>query len=154
LVLGIVLVSCATFLGSRELPGAVFFFLLGAVAILAGMVGLGVAYLREKAREAIEVEELPPPRVHRRASCRIEQDLLEKLALQVEALRLRADEKHWEPDWSQFDEHRTRAEEFLQGKDLAAAFREYCRAMLPLTRALQKQRHKEEVFQPVWDRTH
>ena len=34
---------------------------------------------------------------------------------------------------------------------VAGAFREYCRAMLPLTRALQKMRNKEEVFQPVWD---
>lgn len=36
--------------------------------------------------------------------------------------------------------------------DPTAAFREYCRAMLPLTRALQRLRNKEEAFQPVWDK--
>ena len=35
---------------------------------------------------------------------------------------------------------------------LPDAFREYCRAMLPLTRALHERRQKEEVFQPVWDK--
>ena len=34
-----------------------------------------------------------------------------------------------------------------------AAFREYCRAMLPLTRALHERRQKEEVFSPVWDKS-
>jgi protein phosphatase len=154
LFLGTLLVAAATNLGAHEFPGAVFVFLLGAVAILAGLVGLGLAYQGEKNRQAAEAEELPPPRVHRKTSCRIEQDLLEKLARQVQALRQRADERHWEPDWPQFDEHHLLAEEQLQKKDLPAAFREYCRAMLPLTRALQKQRHKEEVFQPVWDKTH
>jgi len=154
LFLGTLLVAGATNLGAHEIAGAVFFFLLGAVAILAGLVGLGLAYQREKTRQAAEAEELPQPRVHRKASCRIEQPLLDKLARQVQALRQRADEKHWEPDWPQFDEHFTQAEGLLQKKDLPGAFREYCRAMLPLTRALQKQRHKEEVFQPVWDKTH
>jgi PPM family protein phosphatase len=153
LFLGTLLVAVATNLGAHEIAGAVFFFLLGAVAILAGLVGLGLAYQREKTRQAAEAEELPQPRVHRKASCRIEQPLLDKLARQVQALRQHADEKHWEPDWPQFDAHYTLAGELLQKKDLPAAFREYCRAMLPLTRALQKQRHKEEVFQPVWDKT-
>jgi protein phosphatase len=154
LFVGTLLVAGAVNLGFRELPGAVFCFILGAAAILAGVVGLCLAYQGEKNRQAAEAEELPPPRVHRKASCRIEQPLLEKLARQVQALRHRADEKHWEPDWQQFDEHFALAEELAQKKDLPAAFREYCRAMLPLTRALQKQRHKEEVFQPVWDKTH
>ena len=36
--------------------------------------------------------------------------------------------------------------------DLAAAFREHCRAMHVLLRTFNSQRHKEEVFQPVWDK--
>ena len=38
-------------------------------------------------------------------------------------------------------------------RDLPGAFREYCRAMLPLTRAMHERRQKEEVFLPVWDKT-
>ncbi|HEY7428334.1 MAG TPA: hypothetical protein VH682_29145, partial [Gemmataceae bacterium] len=62
--------------------------------------------------------------------------------------------KHLMPDWNAYEEHSTAAEGLLQQGDLPGAFREYCRAMLPLTQALHKQRHKEEKFQPIfWDRS-
>jgi len=41
----------------------------------------------------------------------------------------------------------------LEKGDVPGAFREYCRAMLPLTRALHERRQKEEVFSPVWDKS-
>ena len=78
--------------------------------------------------------------------------MLDKLGRALQALRQRADEKHWEPDWNVYQEHNAAAEDLLQKGDLPGAFREYCRALLPLTRALQKQRNKEEVFQPLWDK--
>ena len=68
-------------------------------------------------------------------------------------LRQRAEEKGWSPDWSQYNEHSQAAEALLAQDDVPGAFREYCRAMLPLTRALHDRRQKEEVFQPVWDKT-
>ena len=95
---------------------------------------------------------MPAPRIHRKTPCRIEQGLLDRLIQAVEALRQRADEGHWAPDWQQYEEHHTRAGQLAQSNDLPGAFREYCLALLPLTRALQKQRHKSEVFMPVWDK--
>ena len=41
----------------------------------------------------------------------------------------------------------------LARSDLPGAFREYCRAMRTITEALQRQRQKEEVFQPIWDKS-
>ena len=52
----------------------------------------------------------------------------------------------------EFQEARARAEPALANGDLPTAFREHCRAMHVLLRAFNFQRHKEEVFQPVWDK--
>ncbi len=130
---------------------AMIAFTFGALAIGAGLVGLFLHYRREKTRSPDE--DRPPARAHRRATCRIERPLLDKLTRQMRALRQRADEKHWEPDWNAYQEHCSAAEALLQNGDVAGAFREYCRAMLPLTRALAQRRQKEESFQPVWDKT-
>ncbi len=132
-------------------------FGLAATAIIAGLVGLAVHLYREQQRrekEAAEAEDAvrTEPKVYRRSTCRIEVPLVEKLAKALEALRLRAEERGWEVDREAAQAHRRQAEEALQRNDLAGAFRELCRAMLPFTRALEKQRQKEEVFQPVWDR--
>jgi PPM family protein phosphatase len=132
---------------------AVFVFLLAVVAIVAGLAGLVLHYQREK-----ESAERPgdgfagKPHVYRSAPCRIEGVLLDKLAKAVVALQQRVNEKQWEADWVDYERHRGLADD-LRGKgDVTGAFREYCRAMRPLTQALGKHRHKEESFQPLWDK--
>jgi hypothetical protein len=52
----------------------------------------------------------------------------------------------------EYREFRTRADKELAAGDLPAAFREHCRAMHVLLRSLNARRHKEEIFQPVWDK--
>src|SRR5206468_2499280 len=56
-------------------------------------------------------------------------------------------------DWEGFDRRCASAEDYQQRGDLVGSFREYCRAMRLLTEVFQRQRGKEEVFQPVWDKT-
>jgi serine/threonine protein phosphatase PrpC len=153
LMLGILLVIIAISLEFQRwnfVAGCIFS--LAGIAILAGVAGLIWHYWGERIRSVHEDEERPAPRIHRQSSCRIEPALLERLTKAVRALRQHADEKRWSPDWTVYEEHSTAGEELLQHGDLAGAFREYCRAMLPLTQALNKQRHKEESFQPVWER--
>ena len=134
-------------------PGALFVFLLAAVAVVVGLIGLGQHYRREREQRSAEDEPSSPPRVHRRAVCRIEPPLIDRLARAVALLKQRAEDNHWEPDRSAYEAHQERADELLRGKDLVGAFREYCRAMLPLSKALSKHRKKEEVFQPIWDKS-
>jgi serine/threonine protein phosphatase PrpC len=153
LILGTLLAMAAIALEVQSWTSlAAVIFVLAVAAIAAGLVGLFLHYRRERLRSADEEEILPSARIHRQASCRIEPPLLERLTKAVRTLRQYADEKRWSPDWKVYEEHSTAAEEMLQTGDLPGAFREYCRAMLPLTRALHKQRHKEESFQPVWER--
>ena len=142
------------FLKSLQWPStAIVVIFFAVVSFLAGLVGLAIQYRTEQTREASEEENRPPPRTHRRRPSKIERPLLDKLVRQLKALRQAADEKHWEPDWNRYQEHLAAADAFLAKNDIPAAFREYCRAMLPLTRALHDRRQKEEVFPPVWDKT-
>ena len=153
LVAGTLLSVGATFLinvGWNSL--AICAFVLGLGSFVAGIVGLFVHY-RHVQNQGPDDEDRPPARAHRRRSCKIERPLLDKLIRALRTLRQRAGENHWEPDWNLFQEHHNAADALLAKNDIPGAFREYCRAMLPLTRALQERRQKEEVFQPVWDKT-
>jgi hypothetical protein len=116
------------------------------------MVGL-FHHHRQERRQAEEEGEHSPPHVYRQASCHIERGLLDKLARATGALRQRAEEKKWDPDWAAYRQHHDLAEKSLAANDLEGAFREYCRAMRVLTEALERHRNKEEVFSPVWDKT-
>jgi hypothetical protein len=134
------------------LPGALFLFFLAMIAIVAGIFGLFQHYMREKDHSEFTQSRPGKPIIYRSAPCRVEPMLLEKLARALTVLHQQAGERHWDADWQEYEEHHKRADEFKQDGDLAAAFCEYCRAMLPLTQALGKHRHKEESFQPVWDK--
>jgi hypothetical protein len=131
--------------------GGLFFFMAAACAIGAGLAGLVAHYRREQSQHA-EADEPVAPHVYRSTVCRVEQPILDKLARAVKAMHQRAEERQWEIDRQYYGEHRTQAETLLAQGDLPGAFREYCRAMMPLSSALNKQRNKEETFQPLWDK--
>jgi protein phosphatase len=146
---GIVLALAAIALTFSDLPGGLPVFLLAALAIGAGLVGLLAQAQQEQRGNPTGA---PPARVHRQAACDIELPLLQKLARAASILEERIRERSWEADWELYRKHHDLAERSLKAGNLPEAFREYCRAMRPLTEALQRQRNKEEVFQPVWDK--
>src|SRR5262249_57582237 len=96
----------------RRLAGGVFAVVLGIGANLAGLVGLVLYYQREKRLREAE-EDFPPPRIHRHSPCLVERPMVDKVVRAIDALRQRADEKHWEPDWNAYQDHRGRADESL-----------------------------------------
>jgi hypothetical protein len=147
-----VLAAAAAAFRHYDIPGAEVSFGVGAAAIVGGISGLLLHYHRERRRQAVE-DAFPEPRIHRRTVCSIETALVDRLVRALSLLKQRAEEKNWEPEWAEFDEHYRAAEDGYKRNSLTLAFAEYCRAMLPLTRAFNRQRHKEESFQPVWDRT-
>ncbi len=153
LALGSLLAVGAVLLEYHRWPGAILSLVLAALAILGGLAGLVAHYQQEKKRQTA-ADDLPPPRVHRRTRCTIDEALLDRLARAIEAIRQRAQEKQWEPDWEAYQEHHKAGEGLVKTGDVPGAFREFCRALLPLTQALSRQRQKEESFQPVWDKTH
>jgi protein phosphatase len=151
LLVGTLLATGATALTLAQWQGlGVFAFLLAALLILIGLIGLAVHYVQEKKKPA-EPEERPRIKIYHQAPCRIERGLVDKLSRAASAMQQHAVEKHWETDRELHDKHKTQADLHLAQGDLTGAFRELCRAMRPLNEAFQKQRNKEEVFQPLWD---
>jgi protein phosphatase len=151
------LAVCATYLHQMGWTlAAIGVFILAVAALVGGVIGVFVHVShgdRQENHAGNEDADRPPARTHRRRPCKIERPLLDKLIRALKTLRQRADENNWAPDWNQYQEHLAAADELLASNDVTGAFREYCRAMLPLTRALHDRRQKEEVFQPVWDKT-
>jgi protein phosphatase len=151
LFLGTVSAGAAGSLMVKEMPGGMPLFALAIAAILAGLIGLVLQYVREKQR-AGEEEEPTRIRIYSQSPCGIDRGLLDKLVRALAALRQHIVDKQWEADFEGCDQKQIQAEKHMAQGDLVGAFREYCRSMRPLTEALQRQRNKEEVFQPVWDR--
>jgi PPM family protein phosphatase len=152
LLIGIVLALGAIGLTYGKLSGGTTVFLLAAVAIGAGLVGL---FLQSRAESSAMADDGAPTsvKVHRRISCAIDQSLVKKLAYAESLLAERIRERKWTADWEEAKRHHDLAERQLKAGVLADSFREYCLAMRPLSEAVQRQRHKEEVFQPVWDKS-
>lgn len=150
---GFLLAAAAAGLVYYKLPGVGFTFSAAALAIIAGLVCLVVYHKKEQERLEREPEYRPRTKVYREADCKIDQTLVTKLAKAEEVLVNRAREQNWEVAWNKYEKHHAAAQQAQSQGDFEAAFRETCRAMQPLTQSLRKQRHKEEAFNPVWEKT-
>jgi protein phosphatase len=152
LVLGLILAAGAVNAAASEnIAAARIVFIFSAVAILAGLTGLGLHYFRDKDKPSAGESTLGT-NIYRHGPCQIDRPLLDKLIKVEDTLTQRAKEKQWEVDWQEFQRHHDLAETLLRQEKLVLAFREFCRAMIPLTNAMEQYRNKEEVFQPLWDR--
>ncbi len=153
LLAGILLAVGAAGLQRIELSTLALPVFGGAViAVVVGVVGFVHHYRQEQSRLADEDQDRPPARAHRRRTCKIEKPLLDKLVKALNTLQQMAEEKGWTPDWDTVKSCKLAGDGLMGAGDLPGAFREYCRAMLPLTRAYHERRQKEEVFRPVWDK--
>jgi protein phosphatase len=153
LFIGLLLAGWAAWLMLSGQKGAGVYFGSGAVAIVAGLIGLILQALHER-RTANQDEDDEPRRlqIYSQSSCRIDGTLLDRLVRAVASLRQHLSDKEWESDLHTCDAFQAEGAKFLAKGDLSSAFREYCRSMRPLTETLQRQRNKEESFKPVWDR--
>lgn len=152
LTLGVLMAGGAVAMSLSNTAGGGFVFALAAVVLLIGLAGLGMQYVWEKNKpeESTEKRRL---KIYRSYSCRIDQALFDNLSKAETSLVQIAHEKKWDADWDTVEEHQQSAKESLSRNDLESAFREMCRAIMPLSQALQKHRHKEEVFQPNFGKT-
>jgi protein phosphatase len=154
LLLGVLLAGGAVAVLVNQWPTdlAVFAFVLAALALVAGMVGLLAHHAEEKRRASLEADR-PTPKIHRSQPCAIDRAMLDKVARAAQGLKQQALEKGWEADWDTYASLYDVAETHLSRGDRIAAFRDFCRAMQTLLAATRNQRGKGEVFQPNWDRS-
>lgn len=139
---------------TKRMDAAMYAFGLAVAVILAGLVCLGIYHVQEKKRREKAIPEYRPrTKVYREAECRIDGTLIAKLTKAEDVLVKRARDQQWEVDWKKHQKHHDESQRLQAANDLHAAFREICRAMQPLTQSLRKHRHKEEAFNPNWEKT-
>ncbi|HEV3446952.1 MAG TPA: protein phosphatase 2C domain-containing protein [Gemmataceae bacterium] len=152
LIVGLVFVTIAGYLTAYQYRMAgIAFFLVAAIAIILGVIGLSVSFGKEKRRQAQEPV-TTRPRMYRQASCTVEQPLLDKLIKATTALEQHVKERQWNADWMEYQTHAALGNRYQTEQKLADSFSEYCRAMHVLAEAMQQQRPKGEEFRPLWDK--
>lgn len=153
LLVGLLLAGGATGLVYNKIAGGHTALLLAALTILAGLGGLFVYHRQEKKRQESQPDYRPRLKIYRETDCGIDDALVTKLSKAKDVLVNRAKEQRWEGvDWKSHQQHDDQAKQYVGQGNLAGAFRETCRSMQPLTRALRALRHKEEAFNPHWEK--
>jgi protein phosphatase len=152
LLAGVALAAGAIGLMAAQLPGGGAAFVLAALAIVGGLVGLVVYTHLEKQRQAQAKPAFRPrTKIYREGDARPDKKFIAKLGRLEATLAAHARERGWEIDWSAQQKHHQKAAELLAQGDGTGALLSVCRAIRPLSEALQRNRHKEESFQPVWE---
>ena len=127
-------------------------FLMAAIAILAGVIGLSIRTILQP--RPVHVDHWRPrTKVYRQAPAQAHRPLLDRLARAETGLKQWLQEKKIEADWKTHLTHFAEAERLLGAGDQPGAFREFCRAMRPLTAALESQRSKDDGFPGFWEKT-
>jgi len=145
----LIVVALLAALGSK--PVGLLLFLLAAMTIGTGLVGLILNLRAERQRRQIEpvTEEL---HVYREAPCDVDETVVERLARGIDELQRKVHESFPKLVPETYGPLYARGEELFKQKNFAEAFREFCRAMNELARSYNSIRAKSEMFQPVWDK--
>lgn len=147
---GMMLALAALGLFAADLPGTKLIFGLGTLAVVAGLGGL-LRHSRSTDNDSL-TDEGNPLRVHATANCQVETALLDKL---VEA-EVNVRGKLSPTDLAEIGPIvaglLAEAETQRTAGNLLASFRAHCLATYELISRFNRQRHKEEVFNPVWDK--
>lgn len=154
LALGILLEGLAVVLAAMEIGGTGMFaaFMIGGLALLAGILTLMVQSIRESRKKNSEPELERTLQVYRQAPCPVDAGIHERLALSAKALEGTIKEKGWDYDVKAYQDRLKQAAQFAKQHQVRDAFRAQCRAMLVLMDAVHNYRGKNEDFQPLWDK--
>jgi len=135
----------------NEVPGSVVLFLLAAIAILGGLIGLILQLKKEPEEEPTQIHDKPRTlNVYKRHDCKISPVLAEKFA-QLEATLVEGLKGQGvQVDWESHAKLAAGAENAKNKMDESAAFRARCASLLFLAEAFHKFRHKQESFRPNW----
>ena len=134
----------------NEVPGASGLFVLAALAIIAGLVGM-VIHLRREPDVAESHDEGPRQlNVYKKYDCPVSRELIDRFAQMEESLTAAVRGQGIAADWSAHAKLAAEAEAELKKGEGPAAFRTRCKSLLLLAEAFNKSRQKDETFKPNW----
>ncbi|MFO0964448.1 MAG: protein phosphatase 2C domain-containing protein [Gemmataceae bacterium] len=153
LLVGILLAGLAILLTYNGWRGELIMFLFAAIVLIGGLGGLLFQNYTEAAHPPVVEPPARPAQIHRTADCSITPALLARLDQALKVLEERIRERRWDADWDEYRRRLAEGKAKTEKGDLATGFAEQCRAMMCLMDAVGQQRHREEAFKPLWDRT-
>jgi protein phosphatase len=149
---GCVVAGLTLLMQQNGVPGAMLFFVLAALLIVPGVIGLIVHVQKEPPPDSIEPAPEAPRELHvyKKHDCTLSAELAERFA-QIEATLLEGMRAQGVPlDEAAHARLVAAAEGAAEKGDAVGAFRARCESLLFLAEAFHKARHKQESFQPNW----
>jgi len=151
LLLGSILALVSLGLRVLEAPGSLGLFVVAAVVILVGLVGL-IRHVRQESPEgaAPESETPRPLNVYKRGDCTVTRDVIRKFTELETALVNGLNGQDIGIDWEGHAKLAAAAAAAAENPDPIVGFRARCQSLLFLAEALHRLRAKGESFRPNW----
>ncbi len=148
---GIALALLSLFLQVNGVAGALVFFVLAALVILVGLVGLFVQIKKDPEDEQAPGDDKPRElHVYKSHDCVINREIYDKFTTLENTLADGMKSQGVAADWDAHAKVAASAATAAEKGDDAAAFRARCMSLLMLAEAFHKSRHKQESFRPSW----
>ena len=149
LLFGILLGILAILRTQAHTGDGVAYFLLAAVLLLTGLVGL-IFHASRESKQAEPEPEKRALRVYRHKDCEPDQAMVEQQCKMLASLEKRLRENEWGLDWDTYHEHLNRGRDATELNNFGEAYREHCLGLLLLLDTLAEHRGREEAFKPLW----
>jgi protein phosphatase len=151
LVAGSLLAVLSLLMRTNEVVGAIPLFLVAAIVILSGLMGLVVHVKKEPENEPAPADDAPRTlNIYKRHDSTITPVLMAKFVEIESSLAAGMKEQGVAADWDTYAKLVTDAEAAATRPDPLPAFRARCEALLLVAEAFHKSRHKCENFRPNW----
>jgi protein phosphatase len=134
-----------------SVTGAMLLFLVSALIILAGLLGLFLQVKKEPANQAqSDPEQQRTLNIYKRHQCTVTPELIEKFAEVEKSLAEGMMSQNVPVDWEAHARLLAGADTPGNQPNTPPAFRAHCESLLFLAEAFHKSRHKQESFRPSW----
>jgi protein phosphatase len=144
------LMAALSLMMGNEAPGAVALFVLAALVIIGGLVGL-VLHLRREPDVSASADDQPRElNVYKKYESPLTRELIDRFTKMEEGLAEGVKEQGIAVDWEAHAKLAAGAEAELKHGETPAAYRSRCRSLLILAEAYNKSRNKGEDFRPNW----
>jgi PPM family protein phosphatase len=148
---GCVLALLSLLMQQANIMGAMLLFVVSAVVILAGLLGLFIQVKKEPENQPLRPEEQARTlNVYKRHECAVTRELAEKFAEVEKALAEGMMGQGLPVDWEAHARISTTGESPTPNTTNCPEFKARCESLLFLAEAFHKSRHKQESFRPSW----
>jgi serine/threonine protein phosphatase PrpC len=148
---GCTLALLSLLMHQSSVTGAMLLFLIAALIILAGLLGLILQVKKEPSNQTQSANEQPRTlNIYKRHQCAITPELVEKFAEVEKSLAEGMMSQNVPVDWEAHARLLSGAGGPGNQPNTPPAFRAHCESLLFLAEAFHKSRHKQESFRPSW----